>query len=79
MILFMLPVSKVNAAQVQVKTRTLGEIQNEVEEYLESIHSNIKVGTQEYLEYLSEQLMVGEDTQLANRDDYEDICTYAAK
>lgn len=79
MMLFMLPVSKVNAAQVQVKTRTLGEIQNEIEKYLESIHSNIKVGTQEYLEYLSEQLMVGEDTQLATRNDYEDICTYAAK
>lgn len=79
MTLLIIPFGKVNAAQSKSENRTLGEIQDEIEKYLESTHPNIKVGTQVYLEYLSEQLMTEEDTKLASRNDYEDICTYAAK
>lgn len=75
-LVFLLSFSNVNALQTE---KTLGDIQSELQDYLEKNHPNIKVGTEEYMEYLSEQLMTEADAKLATRTDYEDICTYTAK
>lgn len=79
LIFFAISFKNTKAIQLDSGERTLGEIQEEVENYLKNTHPEIKVGTQSYVEYLTEQLMTTADNELACRNDYEDICKYAVE
>ena len=72
-------VEKMSVKEDDTSNQTMGEIEREVIGYLNEYHPEITFGTEEYVEYLTEQLIDATDEQLKNRKDYEEICTYAAK
>lgn len=80
MILLIMNSSTVQAADnMSDASLTMGEIEHEIDDYLKEHHSDIKVGTPMYIDFLVEQLMEGSDEYLKSKDNYEEICTYAAK
>lgn len=64
---------------VQESELTLGTIQEHVRMYLETAHPDIVVGSEDYIEYLSAQLMEHADTELEKMPEYKQIRLYASR
>lgn len=67
------------ASVVQESDPTLGSIQGCVRVYLETAHPDIIVGSEEYINYLSAQLMEEVDKELVKMPEYVNIRLYASR
>lgn len=79
MILSLVSFKNIKAEETTSADKTMGDMQEEMEKYLAENHPNIKIGTQAYIDYVSQQLLTGEDAKLAARTDYDDLSTYMGK
>lgn len=77
MVFTLISSSFVNANALE-KNPLLLDIRNTLNEYISENSINVKEGTQEYYEYLLNQLMYHEDKKLSKRSDYEEILDYAS-
>lgn len=73
MIFSLLPFQNVKAEETTNANKTMGDMQEVMEDYLAENHPDIKIGTQAYFDYVSEQKTTGEDKKLMERDDYNDL------
>ncbi|HIZ40511.1 MAG TPA: amidase domain-containing protein [Candidatus Anaerobutyricum stercoris] len=79
MIFSLVPFQNVKAEETTNANKTMGDMQEVMEDYLAENHPDIKIGTQAYFDYVSEQKTTGEDKKLMERDDYNDLSTYMGK
>lgn len=79
MIFSLVPFQNVKAEETTNANKTMGDMQEVMEDYLAENHPDIKIGTQAYFDYVSDQLLTGEDAKLAARKDYDDLSTYMGK
>ncbi|CAH0205228.1 hypothetical protein SRABI96_02031 [Peribacillus sp. Bi96] len=58
---------------------TFGEVETILVDYLNEKGYNLEVGTEEYINFVVEQMNNDSDKELANREDYQLICAYFAE
>lgn len=66
-----------NAAMTDMVT--MGSIQNDLREYLNKNHPEIRFGSKKYIEYVTEVCLYDGDPELAKLENYEDIQFYCAE
>lgn len=64
---------------VAANNKTIGQIHGEMSEYMKENHPEIKIDSEKYIEFLTEQLMTGADKVLAQKANYDGICQYAGE
>lgn len=68
---------KANANTTEYRNNTkLADIKANLDEYMEKVHPDLKPETQEYYDFVSEQLISGTDKVLASSPDYKFIHAY---
>lgn len=63
-------------AGVDQNATTLKDVESTLNQYIENTYS-IEPGSSEYVEFLTNQLMFREDSQLTTRPDYDELELYA--
>lgn len=59
------------------KEVTMGQLEDEMVEYVEKTYPEIEYGTEEYINFLSEQLMGDTDENIVDKENYYDLMLYA--
>lgn len=75
----MVSLSTVAFADEISSVRTLGEIEEELCDYLSESYPTISYGTESYIEYLYGVLLENSDKTLSGRENYSDILLYASE
>lgn len=76
---FILNLEQASADEKLRDDYTFGEIENILVEYLKEKGSNLEVGTEEFNNFVMEQMDSDVDRELASREDYHLICAYLAE
>lgn len=70
---------KVNMNPYSVKIMTVSDAEAMISAYFKSNNINIEIGSEEYIEYLTDLLMFETDEELKKLDQYEDFKIYASE
>lgn len=63
---------------VSTDMKTVGNIENELNNYFKSNYPEMTIGSEEYILFLTEQLMFDSDIDLANHNQYNEFLFYAS-
>lgn len=77
-IFLLINVHTFSSAYSLTEEKTLSDVERDLNEYIAEAYPQMVIGSAEYIDYLSDQMLCGADLMLTSREDYDDIELYAS-